>query len=396
MLTFYTASLVSMESHPISMLHQACLSGNVERATQALNQRVDPNQTLFVVVPGPQPRRIVSSFLHCAASCGHCSIVTLLLDRCALIDLNDGMGYSPLAAALMANKPDVADLLIRKGADIEKRSFRGCTPLGITMVTCNALLADCLIKAGANVNNIYPDGGNTLHLLLHTLAKRELAPPHAKDHVLDIIESLRNSDIELDVQDVEGNTPFHLVADDPSLLCSLLAPLTTAQVAQKKPQRTRSCLSCTTIATTLRNVIYGKVPEAANSISLKTKAQQRLIAFLWINKPHVASKHGLPSLPEEVVYGIFSHMPIECTYGGLEDRIVPHYITKSVFRQRFLDACLPQMRALINIDRTGISQRKLVRVLQRVNNEQKTAAEIATDPDVKKLLDPKTWQTPKE
>ena len=60
-----------------------------------------------LALPGPRP------LLHGAAGCGASGVISHILDVCGGdVDVTDGDGNTPLMAAVLANKPDVAALLI--------------------------------------------------------------------------------------------------------------------------------------------------------------------------------------------------------------------------------------------------------------------------------------------
>lgn len=101
--------------------------------------------------------------LHYAAAYGDESIVQILVDFGADIDVLDRYSRSPLYYAIDADKPDVIRLLISLGANLEIRNSSGHSPLDLAMDSSNHIIAMMLLHAGADINSKDKFGRTTLH-----------------------------------------------------------------------------------------------------------------------------------------------------------------------------------------------------------------------------------------
>ena len=99
-----------------SPLMLASLQGELELAAQMVKKGADVNKT------GWTP-------LHYAASKGHLSVITLLLENHAYIDAESPNGTTPLMMASMYGSPEAVNLLLGEGADPLLKNQQGLTAL---------------------------------------------------------------------------------------------------------------------------------------------------------------------------------------------------------------------------------------------------------------------------
>jgi ankyrin repeat protein len=144
--------------------------------------------------------------LHIAARRGFKSIVQLLLEHQADMQLKDSKGRTPLHYAAEEGKYEVVEVLLNKCIEITKQNLidakdkSGNTPLHYSLVNKDRgeKIARLLLKSGADKN---------------ALNDQKWAPIHvaAAFNKPEIIEQLltNNPDIKVDVQDAKGKTPLH-------------------------------------------------------------------------------------------------------------------------------------------------------------------------------------------
>lgn len=105
---------------PNTALIEAAMHGDHEAAQDALRRGADADATY-----DSRPA------LFWAAQEGHTSIVDLLLDAGANVNLADPEGFTPLKQAIGESHLDTAEHLLLRGADVSHRchSDGGCTAL---------------------------------------------------------------------------------------------------------------------------------------------------------------------------------------------------------------------------------------------------------------------------
>ena len=91
--------------------------------------------------------------LHDAAKGGHTEVVSILLERGAVIEAND-MGYTALHVAASRGHVEVVSLLLENGAEIQGRVYRayGQTALHFASSGGHAQVASLLLGKGADTN----------------------------------------------------------------------------------------------------------------------------------------------------------------------------------------------------------------------------------------------------
>ncbi|KAJ5212611.1 uncharacterized protein N7498_004257 [Penicillium cinerascens] len=101
--------------------------------------------------------------LFLAASHGRESVVKLLLNMGAKVDLPDKDGKSPLHEAAEEDYEKIAQILLDKGADIEMRNSNNYTPLYLAAGRGYDTMTTLLLDRGANVDSMSDDGRTVLH-----------------------------------------------------------------------------------------------------------------------------------------------------------------------------------------------------------------------------------------
>ena len=118
-------------------------------------------------------------------------------------------GETPLIAACMLNKPDIARLLIEKGADVNARSNRN----GTALTNCDdPELAKLLIEKGAAVNAQGLADETALHLAI-------------RDGMLELARVLLENGADPTIANDRGETALHYAVDwdQPDIIKALLA-----------------------------------------------------------------------------------------------------------------------------------------------------------------------------
>ncbi len=140
--------------------------------------------------------------LHNAAQKGHSNIIRQLLKAGADVNAIYDDNKTALSRALWGQHDKAAKTLLRKGADPEIKRDNGFNALLIAVNTQNVEMVRLLIAAyGADVNVATIPAGNSP---LHSAADKGNAK---------IARLLLVAGAKLDVQDQEGNTPIHRIAN---------------------------------------------------------------------------------------------------------------------------------------------------------------------------------------
>ena len=102
--------------------------------------------------------------LYIAATVGHVNIVTYLCHKAEEYNVSDQFGtYTPLHAAAMENRVDVAKTLLERRAEVNARTYESVTPL---MLACNSnarKIVQILIEKGAELNATDANGCAAIH-----------------------------------------------------------------------------------------------------------------------------------------------------------------------------------------------------------------------------------------
>jgi len=137
--------------------------------------------------------------LHWACSGGHSEILRYLLDVCNIsVDMQDNNGLTPLMIASAVGHEGIVKILIRKNADLRKTDYNGKTALHYAVSNNRVKIADMLILNNAGLDAVdYITGATALY---HAALKGHLA----------IARSLVEHKCQLDIQNVDGDTPLHV------------------------------------------------------------------------------------------------------------------------------------------------------------------------------------------
>ena len=112
------------------------------------------------------------------------------------VDVNarDETGQTPLIAAALAGRDDVALFLVTHGADLMARTNKGMTALHAAAYSGDKAIAEMLLKRGADINDAANIAGITP---LHAAAE---------ENHLDIVEDLVKSGADIKLVEVNGYT----------------------------------------------------------------------------------------------------------------------------------------------------------------------------------------------
>ena len=141
--TVIVASLVGLAAADAGPLHDAAKSGDIDQATELLDQGADAAQA---DAAGEPPVVI-------AALAGHAKVVALLLDRGADIHSRNKGGLTPLHAAAYGGHVEVVQLLIERGAAInEAKNFYKMSPLHAAAEEGHKEVVGLLLTQGADIH----------------------------------------------------------------------------------------------------------------------------------------------------------------------------------------------------------------------------------------------------
>ena len=114
------------------------------------------------------------TLLHTAASNGDLGVVrALLCTQNINLDILDKDECTPLCIALRDSHFEMAQVLIEAGADVNLGGGIYGSALHLAVVRANLLLTDMLIKRGAEVNVVDVDGNTPLHFIMNVFSKSE-------------------------------------------------------------------------------------------------------------------------------------------------------------------------------------------------------------------------------
>ena len=163
-----------------------------------------------------QKNKYGRNLLHVAVIYGNVEIVKLLIDHKVEINFRDNRGYTPLhlaaANSAISNAAileeqyylGVIDLLIQRGAMIDVENAENYTPLQLAVIGGFDKIAIYLIKQGANINPTHS------HSLLHDAINACYLS--RKDTYIAIIKYLISLGVGINNVDGPGNTSLHLAA----------------------------------------------------------------------------------------------------------------------------------------------------------------------------------------
>lgn len=138
----------------------------------------------------------VAGELYQAAAAGDLSAVEQLLASGAAVDAPDRNGETPLMAAALADRPEIAELLVSRGADLSARNAGGFSPLHAAAYSGSIAVATILLDRGAAIE----DTANKAHA-----SPLMVAADEGRAGVVDLL-ILRGADINS--LDKDGYSPL--------------------------------------------------------------------------------------------------------------------------------------------------------------------------------------------
>ena len=198
-------------------LHIAVKKNSLEIVELLLHYNANPNLTGYD-----------GGALRLAARHGHLNIAMQLIERKAILDLQDPLGRTPLHEAAENGHVKVVQYLCTRGADINTQSNGGWTPLYCAAANGHTEIAAYLVDEGADVNRPTNNGRAALHtaiinghsevarMLLRagatlTSTHEGLTPLHfaAIHGTSEIIMPLIQAGADRNAQSHDGSTPLH-------------------------------------------------------------------------------------------------------------------------------------------------------------------------------------------
>lgn len=239
---------------PQALFKFAIIHKNLFLLKLSIRLEINPNSTLDTDR---------NTGLDKAARCGDTEIVHALI-QAAEINVNSSNigGRTPLHLAAMCNEVELARALIQStGINVNATDCGSFTPLHLAVQFCNIEIANVLIQAtGINVNATDIDGNTSLHwavkygltefvqtlvqaagINVNTLDKEDDTPLHeaAYFHYPEIIDLLVKKQADFNIVNKEGHTP-----------------LSEAELLASEPRGNQIVLDETTIANTVRPLIF--------------------------------------------------------------------------------------------------------------------------------------------
>ncbi|KAF7691391.1 hypothetical protein HF521_011688 [Silurus meridionalis] len=146
------------------------------------------------------------SALLLAAEQGHTTVVELLLQNHARVDVFDKEGKSPLHLAAEQGHKDIADFLLSKKAVVNAKTKLGLTPLHLSAQTGSSPLVKLLTESNTD----------QAHHLIHALTLSKQTPLHlaAISGRLDVCKCLLNLEAKVTDKDIHGKTPLDLAVEN--------------------------------------------------------------------------------------------------------------------------------------------------------------------------------------
>lgn len=120
----------------------------------------------FEFIPaGARPAELADGELFRAVAAGNSAVVKLLLDRGGNVNLRRPEDHgTPLLAAVVGQRFEVAQVLLEHNADVNLAAADGVTPLHAAAITGQAELAHRLLDRHANASALKKGGYRPLHL----------------------------------------------------------------------------------------------------------------------------------------------------------------------------------------------------------------------------------------
>ena len=180
-------AMVNMCENGLMPLDLACSKGQASIVQLLLNHGAEVNlrnETGF-------------SPFDSACSNGHESIVQLLLNNGAEVNLCNETGYSPLNSASVNGHESTVQLLLNNGAEVNLCNEKGCSPLCSACLNGHESIVQLLLNNGAEVN------------LFGEIECSPLFSACFKGHE-SIVQRLLNNDAEINLCNVEGCSPLYV------------------------------------------------------------------------------------------------------------------------------------------------------------------------------------------
>jgi len=153
----------------------------------------------FILENFPLSHKNYPEALHYAAQSGHINILELLIPHYQDVNIKmNPLESTPLHYACENNQIETISYLLKKGANIEAEDMLGNTPLFAAIKNECSEAIKLLINSKANVEYILP--GMQHNIIHHLLDYYRNSDP------VEIIKHCLNSDIDINAQDLLGNT----------------------------------------------------------------------------------------------------------------------------------------------------------------------------------------------
>ena len=205
------------------------------------------------------------SCLHLAVLNKSNTIIKLLIDNGANINIKDSKSQTPLHHAVSQGSLEIVKLLIKSGADISSKTINGQTPLHFAVSQGSLEIVKLLIESGANISLTNNYGQTPLHIA----AKK-------KDS-LAMIKLLIKSGAEISPEDNYGHTPedYAKLNQDQELIdyfesfkgLPVIAETNEVSIVPIESQ----------VATRIDPTPGGKVTKKSKKINRQTKTKSRLL-----------------------------------------------------------------------------------------------------------------------
>jgi len=166
--------------------------------------------------------------LSWAAACNRTEIIQMLIELGADVNQNNAgdLGYTPLEEACREGKTEAIKLLIDAKADIDKGNTINSNPLIGACIGAHTEIVKLLLANGADINHADNSGESALHYLCRSAKSwgsatitqtingvtQELENPRFKQHTA-VFELLLEHNIIVNIENIYGYTPLHLVAE---------------------------------------------------------------------------------------------------------------------------------------------------------------------------------------
>jgi uncharacterized protein len=173
----------------------ACEKGDSEAVLNLLKEGVDPNTTCVLHEKSVTPLIIVSNY-------GHLSIVKILINAGADVNLKNADGCSPLIIACDKGHENVVNELLKHKADANAATSNGEVPLQVACKIGNLKIVEQLLKHKANVN-------------VKITASNQSTPLYIASDIgnVKIVEMLLDHKADVNAKIYSGSAPLHVASE---------------------------------------------------------------------------------------------------------------------------------------------------------------------------------------